>query len=216
MPAPQAVGTALMYVAIVKLIAAPMFVVRKQVNYRVLALLVAGGLPGALIGSFALTGLQTKGMNGVMLFILGLTIVLSASINFIRRQAGTIHGADKATRLPWFSFPIGMEVGFSSAGAGALGSLLLMHWTTLTAGEIVGTDVLFGLALSLGAGGIHLTHGNVDGAVLQQLLYGGIPGAVLGAYLATVVPNRGLRKALAVWLIYLGLNLCWKGLGSLV
>jgi len=46
LPAPQAVGTALVFVAVVKLFATPMFVVRKQVNYRVLALLLAGGVPG--------------------------------------------------------------------------------------------------------------------------------------------------------------------------
>lgn len=215
MPAPLAVGTALVFVAVVKLVAAPMFLIRKQVNYRILGLLVLGGLPGALIGSVLLNGLQSKGLNGVMLLLLGSTIVFSASINFLRRKEGTTHGVDKSRLLPWASFPIGLEVGFSSAGAGALGSLMLMHWTTLAAGQIVGTDVLFGLALSTAAGGIHLTSGNVDGEVLRQLLYGGIPGAMMGAWLATVVPNRGLRKALAVWLVYLGLTLCWKGIGAL-
>ncbi|MBI4911025.1 MAG: sulfite exporter TauE/SafE family protein [Acidobacteria bacterium] len=215
MPAPLAVGTALVFVAVVKLVAAPMFLIRGQVNYRILALLVAGGLPGALLGSLALNGLQSKGLNGVMLVLLGTTIVFSASINFLRRKEGTTHGVDKSRWLPWASFPIGLEVGFSSAGAGALGSLMLMHWTTLAAGTIVGTDVLFGLVLSTAAGGIHLSSGNVDGAVLRQLLYGGIPGAMVGAWLATVVPNRGLRKVLAVWLVYLGLTLCWKGIGAL-
>ena len=42
---------------------------------------------------------------------------------------------------------IGAEVGFSSAGAGALGSLALMSLTPLTAAQVVGTDVVFGLVL---------------------------------------------------------------------
>ncbi|MBL8176984.1 MAG: sulfite exporter TauE/SafE family protein [Bryobacterales bacterium] len=212
MPAPQAVGTALVFVAIVKLFAAPMFIVRKQVNYRVLALLLAGGVPGALLGSFFLTQLHKQGSSGLMLTLLGLIIVSSAGANFLRKNGTERHAQDKSKRLPWVSFPIGIEVGFSSAGAGALGSLALMHWTMLSSAEIVGTDILFGLALSTAAGTMHLSAGGVDTEVLRWLLAGGIPGALAGAWLATVFPTKMLRKGLAVWLICLGVNLCYRGL----
>jgi hypothetical protein len=214
MPAPQAVGTALVFVAVVKLFAAPMFIARGQVNYRVLGYLLAGGIPGALVGSALLSRMADRGLNGPMLLILGMTIILSASVNFLRKQTGAT-GVEKSRRLPFVCFPIGVEVGFSSAGAGALGSLALMHWTALSASQIVGTDVVFGLALSASAGAMHLSHGGVDPATLQQLLYGGIPGALVGAWLATVVPGRALRKGLSVWLVWLGCNLCYRGLGAL-
>src|SRR5215471_10003579 len=71
MPAPQAVGTALVFVAVVKLFAAPMFIVRKQVDYRILLRLLMGGLPGALIGSAVLSGLSHSGLNKMMLILLG-------------------------------------------------------------------------------------------------------------------------------------------------
>lgn len=212
LPAPQAVGTALVFVAIVKLFAAPMFIVRKQVNYRILALLLAGGVPGALLGSYFLTQLHEKGSNGLMMVLLGLIIVSSAAANFLRKANAERSAVERPRRLPWISFPIGIEVGFSSAGAGALGSLALMHWTTLASAEIVGTDILFGLALSTAAGTMHLTAGGVDTEVLRWLLAGGIPGSLAGAWLATVFPTRALRKGLAVWLICLGANLCYRGL----
>lgn len=215
MPAPQAVGTALVFVAIVKLVAAPLFLLRGDVNWRILSLLLMGGLPGALIGSIVLSKLNREGLDGVMLLLLGATVIFSASLNFFRKQAGAVHGADKSKRLPFVCFPIGLEVGFSSAGAGALGSLALMHWTTLTSAQIIGTDVMFGLALSTAAGGMHFTAGGVDKAVLQQLLIGGIPGALLGAWLASYLPSRAMRKALAVWLVYLGANLFYRGIGAL-
>lgn len=214
MPAPQAVGTALVFVAIVKLFAAPMFIMRKQVNYRVLSLLLAGGVPGALLGSIFLTQLHKKGSSGLMLTLLGVIIVSSAAANFLRK-GGTERGTeDRSGRLPWVSFPIGIEVGFSSAGAGALGSLALLHWTKLTSSEIVGTDILFGLALSTAAGTMHLSAGGVDTEVLRWLLIGGVPGSLAGAWLATVFPTRLLRKGLAVWLMCLGVNLCYRGLTS--
>lgn len=214
MPAPQAVGTALVFVAIVKIFAAPLFVFRKQVNYRVLALLLAGGLPGALIGSIVLNKLNANGLDGLMLLLLGLTIVSSASVNLFRKHTAG-QGVDKSRRLPFVSFPIGLEVGFSSAGAGALGSLALLHWTTLTSVEVVGTDMLFGLALSASAGSMHLAHGGVDSGILRQLLIGGIPGALAGSWLASVFPSRTLRKGLAIWLVWLGANLCYRGIGAL-
>jgi len=215
MPAPQAVGTALVYVAVVKVFAAPMFIVRKQVNYRILTLLLVGGVPGALLGSLFLNNLYKGGSEGLLLMLLGLTIIVSAAATFLRKQVAEVPQQDKSGRLPFFSFLIGMEVGFSSAGAGALGSLALMHWTKLTGASIVGTDVLFGLALSTAAGGVHLNYGGVDSAVLKLLLIGGIPGALTGAWLATVFPNKALRKGLAIWLMWLGANLCWRGLGAL-
>lgn len=149
-----------------------------------------------------------------MLILLGLTIITSASVNFLRKQTG-LTGVDKTRRLPFVCFPIGLEVGFSSAGAGALGSLALMHWTTLTASQIVGTDVLFGLALSTSAGAMHLGHGTVNPAVLRELLIGGVPAVMIGAWLTSIVPGRLLRQGLSVWLMWLGANLCYRGFGAL-
>ncbi|MBM3739992.1 MAG: sulfite exporter TauE/SafE family protein [Acidobacteria bacterium] len=214
MSAPQAVGTALVFVAVVKLFAAPMFILRCDVNYRVLALLLVGGVPGAVVGSLIMTHMSSRGLEGLMLILLGLTIIPSAAATFLRRRNG-LAGANKVWRLPFVSFPIGVEVGFSSAGAGALGSLALMHWTTLRASEIVGTDLLFGLALSLSGGAMHLSQGSVDGSVLRSLLVGGIPGVIFGACLTRIVPGRALRTALSVWLIWLGASLFYRGFASL-
>src|SRR5215510_2402993 len=87
LPAPQAVGTALVFVAIVKLFAAPMFIVRKQVDYRILRRLLIGGLPGAIIGSAILSRLNHSGLNNLMLIMLGFTIVFSAAATFLRKKA---------------------------------------------------------------------------------------------------------------------------------
>jgi len=214
-PAPVAVGTSLVFISIVKVFAAPVFAVRRQVDYRVLGLLLAGGLPGAVLGALFLGRLQSSGSNGVLLVVLGVTIAISAIANLIRREAPRGEKADKSRRLPLASFPIGLEVGFSSAGAGALGTLALLHWTRLKASEVVGTDLLFGLALAIAGGSIHAARGAIDAEILQQLALGGVPGAILGSWLATILPSRHLRRGLAVWLVYLGGQLFYRGLGSL-
>jgi uncharacterized protein len=214
-PAPVAVGTSLIFISIVKLFAAPVFAVRKQVDYRILGLLLAGGLPGAILGAVFLGKLQSNGSNGLLLVVLGLTIAFSATVNLFKKDVVDSEKSDKSHRLPFASFPIGLEVGFSSAGAGALGTLALLHWTKLKASQVGGTDLLFGFALAVAGGAIHASRGAVDPVILKGLAMGGIPGALVGSWLATVLPSRHLRRGLAVWLMYLGGQLFYRGIGAL-
>lgn len=78
------------------------------------------------------------------------------------------------------AFGIGLEVGFSSAGAGALGTLLLLHATRLSPQKVVGTDLLFGLVLALLGGGVHLAFGQVAPSLLLALASGGVAGGFSG------------------------------------
>src|SRR5580692_7390799 len=117
--------------------------------------------------------------------------------------------------LPAIALPIGAEVGFSSAGAGAIGSLALLWLTPLSAARVVGTDLFFGLCLSLIGSGFQLSAGNYDLAILTQLVIGGVFGAFAGTYVAAVTPQRAFRIVLSVWLITLGIQLCWSGVHHL-
>jgi uncharacterized membrane protein YfcA len=114
------------------------------------------------------------------------------------------------------AFPIGLEVGFSSAGAGALGNLVLMECTSLPTGSVVGTDLLFGLAITAIGGGLHLMAGNVERALLLHLCAGGIPGVFAGAWLSAWLPSRQLRAGLTAFLMLLGAQIAWRGLADLV
>src|SRR5712691_5307293 len=76
-PAAESVGTALIFGAVVKLITAPVYMFRGQVNLRALGFLLAGGLPGVLAGSFLLHGMRSS----VMMGLLGFTIMTVALLN---------------------------------------------------------------------------------------------------------------------------------------
>jgi hypothetical protein len=117
---------------------------------------------------------------------------------------------DRSGWLPLIALGIGSEVGFSSAGAGALGSVALLNLTPLAPAQVVGTDVMFGLALSLIGGGFHLFQGHYQSAILIRLIIGGIVGALIGANLLSVLPSRPLRLALSAWLACMGAQLCWQ------
>jgi len=213
MPPARAVGTALAFGVAVKLLVVPLQLYRKQVSFRVLGYMLAGGLPGVLIGSALLAKLNSPGRQGILYAALGSTIVLMAALNLYRlwlRPTGQ-PVRDRSRWLPLITLPIGAEVGFSSAGAGAMGSLVLLAITPLTAVQVVGTDLFFGLCVSLVGSGFQLTAGNYDSLILTRLVIGGLLGAFAGTYLAAVAPQRVFRVALSLWLISLGIQLCWSG-----
>jgi uncharacterized membrane protein YfcA len=113
--------------------------------------------------------------------------------------------------LPWLALPIGVESGFSSAGAGALGTVLLLNYSEMTPSQVVGTDLLFGLVLAVIGSAFHWTFGSINSPVLVELLVGGVPGVVAGCLLARKVPANKLKTAVAMVAIFAGLQLVWTG-----
>ncbi len=208
-----AVGTALTFAAIVKFLVAPMYIIRKQVDYKILGWMLLGGLPGVVLGGRVLVTISKKVDQHVLYLLLGITIVIAAALNIYRlvRLKGMSGTGNHPRWLSALMFPIGAEVGFSSAGSGALGSLALLGLTKLDAAQVVGTDICFGLGLSIVGSGIQIFAGNYDLQVLEQLLIGGAIGALAGGFLALRIPSRPLKWGLAVWLAFLGIQLFLRG-----
>jgi uncharacterized protein len=203
-PARIAVGTSLIFGAAVKIVTSPVYMARRQVDWRTLAYMLAGGVPGVLIGVFLLRGLDGRMITG----IIGATIVVVAVFNLLRPAPE--HRRDRTAWLALVALPIGTEVGFSSAGAGALGGLSLLSMTKLSPAAVVGTDLVFGLVLSLIGGGVNAASGTLNVPILVKLLAGGIPGAILGAYMVGKIPSKQLRAGLSGAMALLGANLFYK------
>src|SRR5271169_5139969 len=174
MPPAESVGTALIFGAVTKISVVPVYVARKQVNYRILMLLCVGGLPGVLAGSLLLEHLDIRKQQRLLFLVLGATVLITALYSLYRstRGSGPITKRQHSGVLPLLAAGIGAEVGFSSAGAGALGSLALLCLTLLTPVQVVGTDLSFGLVLSMIGGGLHLLSGHYGSAVLLKLILG--------------------------------------------
>lgn len=215
--ATDAVTTALVFGTVVKLIATPIYYSRGHVNFRILKYMAMGGLPAVLAGSLVLTMLDQKAMTNPVLLIVGITVLTTAAATLWRSLAKSIvvRPAPSPKWLPWIVAPIGFEVGFSSAGAGALGTIVLMRYTDLMASEVVGTDLAFGLLLSIFAGGIHASMTGVPWSMLWKLLLGGIPAVLIGTQLINVVSPRKMRLVLCLWLIYIGEQLTQRGVAGI-
>ena len=125
-PAPVAVGIGLMFSAAVKLILVPAQIARGNVAWRTLGLYAAGrcagrsagvALPaasghGGIAESAECDSRRDSGEHGK----------LADCFYSFRPMKENRESRDRSPLLSWLMFPVGAEVGFSSAGAGALGS----------------------------------------------------------------------------------------------
>jgi len=212
----EAVGTAFLFAAVLRLIAAPFYLLGKQIHSRYLWLLLQGAIPGLLVGTWALRLLNRDAGNPVVILLLGVLLAASSSVTFIRRVQNPAFAGRNHRWLPWLALPIGVESGFSSAGAGALGTVLLLNYSEMSPAQVVGTDLLFGLVLAVIGTAFHWTFGSISMPILFQLLLGGVPGVVLGCLLARRVPADKLKTAVAMVAIFAGLQLVWTGSRTLV
>ncbi len=212
-PADVAVSTALAYSAIVKLIVAPVQILRRQVNYRVLACMLVGGLPGVVVGSVLFRNIAHRGNLAAVYWVLGGIIIFSSCWHIFRSFYPAAEGRAPTNRLRWIAvlmLPIGAEVGFSSSGAGALGTAALLSLTSLPVSQVVGTDLVFGLGVALVGSGMHAFGGTYNTILLVKMMAGGIAGAIVGSGFAPRLPGPKLRFALSVCLLALGIEFCFR------
>jgi hypothetical protein len=169
----EAVGTAFLFAGVLRLIAVPFYLLGKQIHSRYLWLLLLGAVPGLLVGTWVLRVLNRDAGSPVVIVLLGVLLAASSSITFLKGVQNPGFAAKNHRWLPWLALPIGVESGFSSAGAGALGTVLLLNYSEMTPAQVVGTDLLFGLVLATIGGAFHWVFGSVNAPVLLQLLAGG-------------------------------------------
>jgi uncharacterized membrane protein YfcA len=206
-PAPVAVRIGLMFASAVKLILVPAQILRRNVAWRTLGFMLLGGGPGVIVGSLFLKHLVNAGSQNLLSAILGLILVSTAGWQIFfsfRPMRKNPDARDRSSLLSWLMLPVGAEVGFSSAGAGALGSAALLSLTDLAPAQVVGTDIAFGFVVSLIGSGAHWFSHASNPDLLIHLIEGGVAGAIVGTILSTRIPRHQLRFALWVWLLVLG------------
>src|SRR6266446_7346076 len=75
----EAVGTAFVFAGVLRLIAAPFYVLGKNFHARYLWLLLIGAVPGLLLGTFVLRFLGNQGGNPVVIILLGIMLAVTSS-----------------------------------------------------------------------------------------------------------------------------------------
>src|SRR2546421_6117081 len=216
LPAGEAVGTAFVFAGVLRLIAAPFYLLGRHVHSRYFRLLLQGAVPGLVLGMYALHSLAGHEGSPWVVISLGLLLAASSSVTFVPRIQNPSFTVRNAHWLPWLAFPIGVESGFSSAGAGALGTVLLLNYSEMTPPQVVGTDLVFGLVLAIIGSAVHWSFGSVSTAVLFAIFLGGRPGVVVGCLLTRRLPAHKLKAGVAGIALFARLQLGWSGARTLL
>jgi uncharacterized membrane protein YfcA len=210
----KAVGSALAFSTAVKFPAMLTHALYKNIDYKTLLLMLSGGVPGTLLGSLFLKLLHDpSGLKKILLLIIGITVIFSVLLNLLMVWKGRRFDLTKYRYLlPFACFLIGIEVGLTSAGAGALGMVLLLYFTKLSPAKAVGVDIAFGLACSLVGGTSHFLQGHTETGIFIPMALGGLPGVLLGTHLARTLNPKPLKVAISILLVVIAINLIQKGL----
>src|SRR6266403_3348741 len=106
LPAGEAVGTAFVFAGVLRSVAAPFYLLGKQIHSRYLWLLLLGAGLGLLLGTWALRLLNRDAGNPYVIVVLGILLAASSSVSFIRRMRNRAFAAKNHRWLPWLALPI--------------------------------------------------------------------------------------------------------------
>jgi uncharacterized membrane protein YfcA len=222
-PPVMAIGTDLAYGAVTKTLGGWRHWRKGTVDLGVTLWLAVGSVPGSLLGVWLLGRLHDaygRGFEPVLLatiagalFIVAITILgralfMPRLVERERERVG-LTPRTKAVAAALGAF-LGLIVGVTSVGSGALIGLALILVFRLTPHRVVGTDVFHAAILLWAAGFAHFVSGNVDLVLMATILVGSLPGVWIGTQLITHVPAGVLRPTLGCVLLASALGVLSK------
>ena len=220
-PPTTAVGTDLLYAAFTKIGGVYVHNKKKNINWTITGWLSLGSVPAALITLWILESIKTDitAMNAIIKYSLGWALLFTSIavlfkkriMIFSQKHAGDrFHYESKTQNMLTVAIGVllGATVTLTSIGAGALGTVTLFFlYPILPTPRLVGTEIAHAVPLTLVAGIGHASMGNLDLALLGQLLLGSLPGIYMGSMLSGKIPDLFLRNAIAVMLFMVGYKL---------
>lgn len=217
-----AVGTDLWFACATKTVGGAIHSAKNNADFRVVGRLMIGSMPAAIATLAVLSAMHwSQVKQGWLPITLGLVLLATAIATIARpslhRWIIAHGGADGFPGPNQLQFPmtvlagaiLGVLVTVTSVGAGALGATLLvfLYPVRLNTKQIVGTDIVHAIPLTLVAGIGHLLIGSVNVHLLLNLLIGSIPGIIVGSLLVHRVSDKLVRIALSVVLVLTGARL---------
>ena len=226
-PPLTAVSSDLVASAIMKPVGSVVHLRRGTVHVGLVRWLCIGSIPGAFSGVLLARSLgRGAEVQEIIRFALGAALLLAAAglivrayirlLEHARRRDGRAdplpEGPPRVNVRPISTIILGalggLVVGVTSVGSGSLIIIALMAlYPTLTANELVGTDLLQAVPLVASAALGHILFGDFQMDLTTSLLIGCIPGVWLGAHLSSRAPGGLVRRALAFVLLASALKL---------
>jgi uncharacterized membrane protein YfcA len=223
-PPVVAIGTDLAYGAVTKTVGGWRHLRAGHVDLRLSWWLAAGSVPGAIVGVVALSRLHDaygEEFDPYLLGFVAAALLVAAGATLYRSMfRPDLHRRERASAglkrrrskvvTVLIGLILGVVLGMTSVGSGALVGLVLILLYRLKPRRVVGTDVFHAAVMLWSAGLAHLAYGNVDLGLMATILVGSIPGVWIGSALLPYVPVSGLRHTLAIVLTAAALGVLSK------
>jgi uncharacterized membrane protein YfcA len=219
-----AISSDLVATVVMRPIGAAVHLTRRTVNTRLVAWMVAGSVPTALLGSYVLhlvTDARAAQTNVER--ALGAALLLGAAAMVFRyvldrrsgqSRTGVVH--EQVVRpLPTLLVGAvgGFVVGMTSVGSGSLMIVMLLFlYPTIGAGQLVGTDLAQAVPLTMAAALGALVFGSVTFSVTTSLIIGSVPAVLVGALVSSRAPDWLIRPVITFVVFASGLK--YAGVGT--
>lgn len=218
-PAVTLIGTDIVNGAFTKLLG--VFEHRRlgQVRWGLATFLIIGTVPGTIGGIFLLSFLKSRlaaaELDHLLRLVLGITLFCVsfllpfARLGKIKLPTTWVDGPATSARLRLVAVGalVGFLVAMTSIGSGSLLMVFLLLLTPYPLGELVGTDILYGLATMALAGSLHLRMGHFDRGLFLHVVLGSLPGVILGSRLTRIIPERYFSWLFTILYFSLGTRL---------
>jgi hypothetical protein len=213
-----AISSDLVAAVVMRPIGASVHLRKGTTNLRLVRWMVLGSVPMAFLGAYLLHLMgNAKSAQENIEVALGTALLLGAGAMVLRyvldRRSGNTRNAriNEVLPRPLPTVLVGMlggiVVGMTSVGSGSLMIILLLFlYPTLSANQLVGTDLTQAVPLTAAAALGALAFGHVEFGVTTSLIIGSVPAVLVGSLLSSSVPDRYVRPAIAFVIFASGLK----------
>jgi uncharacterized membrane protein YfcA len=185
---------------------------QRTVNWRLVRWLAIGSVPAAFTGAYVIDSVAGKAILGVVLLVAAAAMLVKVIVQSRQHRPADAPMMDQRLVRPLPTLFIGLAggfiVGMTSVGSGSLMIVMLMLlYPTLSAREMVGTDLVQAIPLVGAAALGHIAFGHLALDLTGSVLLGAIPGVYFGARVSARANDRYIRPVLVAVLAVSALKL---------
>ena len=222
---PAAISSDLVAAVIMRPVGAAVHLRKGTVNLKMVGWMAAGSVPMAFAGAYFLHLLgNSRSAQTHVETALGAALLTGAAAMVVRYIMDVRNGGDRigvikdvvARPLPTLLIGMlgGVIVGMTSVGSGSLMIVLLLFlYPTLSASQLVGTDLTQAVPLTAAAAVGALIFGHVQFGVTASIIIGSVPAVLVGSFLSSRAPDRYIRPVITFVIFASGLK--YIGIGTM-
>jgi uncharacterized membrane protein YfcA len=172
-----------------------------NLDTRIAGLVVAGGVPGAVLGALGSSWLSGQALlvgSGLLLLVIGARVLLPDPAGHAVRTA---RWRERPELVVVPAFAVGVLSGLLANSGGVLLVPMCILLLGLTAARAAGTSIVAAGALSIPTLLVHMSLGHVDWRIALVFGVGLLPGSLLGARVAERIPVTLARRLFGVALV---------------